>query len=664
MNCRIARTRWFAYLLLSVGVCLTEMAAAQQGELRSTWECLPDETAIALRIPSGSAVADAMVRQTKLGAVLFSETRREKLRQVIVEANAGGGKDFEAMLQEYGMTPDDLPKFFGGESGYAVLISQPEGQSPLAVGVAWVSPGADLAARAYEAIGRLVEQHEDDEDPPQRIDLQLADHDVMQIALPIVSLELGEFKLPDNYENLSEEEQERAWDQAYKQAEASAVKSVTFQTLLAASLGERLLVAHTLGAASDEDRPAMAERLEEIFARLIASHRGEAGEFLPRVLSTRGMAPVLDPEGVTLLEVFGDPAPLLTLARAQAGFQTDENSEKVMSMLGADGLGPFGMRMVMSGATLDTRVFLSVPEPRRGLLRLLEQPAEPSEVPAWAPASAVSFSQFSFDLGDAYRIIKEEVARQFPNEAGQSFAMVEAQVQNFAQASLEEVLDSIGPRHIVISFEPEMVKPVETAELDVAMPQDRMAFVWEVTNDEVWGRLLKSIGGFAALMPGLKSTDEQGFNGWRLQSEPMEGGLVSGKGYLVLAIGQGALETTLSSLNNPPRGRDALRESELVARASALMELRPSVAFDVTDADRYARAGRAMLASIFDQMELYSQEFDDESEETDLAWIKVARELLPDDDEMENMFGADVSVMEVDQNGVLIRSVNELPPPE
>ena len=47
---------------LSVGSSLAQSA--------SSWDCLPEETIVAIRVPNGQGLTDAM-RETKFGAVMF-----------------------------------------------------------------------------------------------------------------------------------------------------------------------------------------------------------------------------------------------------------------------------------------------------------------------------------------------------------------------------------------------------------------------------------------------------------------------------------------------------------------------------------------------------------------------------------------------------------------
>ena len=120
------------------------------------------------------------------------------------------------------------------------------------------------------------------------------------------------------------------------------------------------------------------------------------------MMATPGLAAAL-PDGVPLVDVMFVAAPLLKLA-------DDAESPapaRVIKALGLDRIGPAALRVALDRGALRAGLFVSAPEPRPGLLALLDQPAFRRDAPAWVPASVFSFDQFSFDLGKAYKLISE-----------------------------------------------------------------------------------------------------------------------------------------------------------------------------------------------------------------------------------------------------------------
>ena len=93
--------------------------------------------------------------------------------------------------------------------------------------MAWLEPGDELAARLHEVLGRTLEAQEDEEHPVIRVDLELADREVMQLSMPSVSIAHTErFEKPDDFEEMSEGEQRVAWEEAYKAWQDSAVEQI------------------------------------------------------------------------------------------------------------------------------------------------------------------------------------------------------------------------------------------------------------------------------------------------------------------------------------------------------------------------------------------------------------------------------------------------------
>ena len=650
--------------LLTLLIVLTLAApggawAAESDAGIDTWQCLPEETAFAVRIPNGRAIADACVKNTKLGAVLFSEKRREIVAEALRKSNSDDWAEFQKKLSEYGLTTDELLQFFAGESGYAIVVTKDAEGDPLALGLSWLEPGEELAERAYNILARAVEEQEDAEHAIGRVDLELADRPVMQLMLPHVTTEHeSELETPEGYDEMSDVEQESAWDEAYRAWEDSSVEKVSYSAVLVSTVGGRVLLAHGYRKHETEENHPDAEPLHETFARFLAEHATGQGGFVGKLADDAGVSRVMNLEGVEVFEILGDVAALVTLARAAA--DDDERGEKVLRILGVDSLGPLALRSTLQDTQWHSQFSLAVSQPRQGIMKWFDQTPLDSEPPAWVPANAITYSQFSFDLGKAYAILKEEIMREFPEQSGQYFGMAEMQVVGFAQANLQEVLSSLGSRHIMLIFE----SPLDIAPDTDSLSPESTAVVWQVTDEQLWTRLMQALAPMIGSMPGSEFTDEQGYSGFRFKSDPIEGGLFLGNGNLVLAYGPQVLETTLSALNNPPAGMGAFRGGEVYRQATALLEPAPSWGYKVVDGNRYGAILRTWMLELLKQRDEMGDDEEANDSSSENAWVQLARELMPTDEEMKNMLGVIVSRWEVNDHGLFGASVQETPAPD
>ena len=648
----------------------------------SSWDSLPEETVVALRIPDGQALVEAM-RETKFGAVMLSEQRKAAVIKVLESDGDGDGDwaGFQKQLKEYGLTAEDLLGLLAGESGYAVAMKNAEGEAEGKethfAGLGWLEPGEELASKFFEVITKVIDE-QDEEHPITRVDLTLADLSVMQLQIPSISTNYDEdYDLSDDYDELSDEEQEEALAVAKQKWAESGVETVSYNTVLIGQLGSRLLLAHNYKPEDEETAAATAEQLSSLFSQWIEAHATGSEGFASRLTDEPGTARVMGMEGLPTFELLGDVRPLIQLLRNSA--PSEEKAEQVANVFGLDGLGPFAMRSTVEGAEWRTHMSLAVPTPRQGLMQLIEQQPISLDPPQWVPASVVRYFQWSFDLGKAYEIIKETALREFPDKAAGGFAMAEMQVQNFAQASLPELLSSLGNRHLVMSFGLDSEQDAaegndegnddgeddeENEEDDeVSEPTERMAMVWQVKDEELWSRLLKAITPFAGMATGVESTEEQGFSGWRMENESKEGGLFLGKGYLVLGVGSGVMESVLSTLNNPPTGEDALRGSQVFAKANAMIDLEPGLGVQVTDGDRYMTMLLGVMRKQLKQADKLADRLGDDSNRGSglKLMLSLGRAILPSEKEIDGMMGVIASRWEVNDDGVFGSTVQEMP---
>jgi hypothetical protein len=633
---------------------------------RSIWNCLPEETAFAARIPNGKAFIDTFIDGTKLGNLILGEKRQTKLLQELNKFSPKKWSQWKQQLADIGLTTDEFLKLFSGETGYAIAVEPGDDDTPLALGLAWIKPRDALAERAYKMIVQAIEHNEDHEHPVSRIDYQLSDQEVMQLMLPQRSLKYPEdFDLPDNYDDLPVEDQRPLWIAAHKKWIQDAQMVVQYGTALVSSIGEEVVVVHSFRASESPKEHPDTERLTELLTRMLEDHATGNDLFLTKHSANPGVAQVMNHEGVCAIELLGDISPFLQFNGTESDHS--ETEEKIVRLLGTESLGSYAMRSTLNGNQFQTHLFLALSHPRQGLLQLCEQAPLSSAPPSWVPANAISCTQISFDLGKAYAILKEELLQVFPERFEKYFAMVEAQVQGHAKTGLEDLLGSLGTRHTIVNFEIEANTPAVDSETS-----ERIAIVWQLQDESLWTTLMKSISPMVMLMPGGDYTDEQGYSGFRFKSDAVEGGLFLGNGNLVFAYGQQVLETTLSALNHPSEGADSFRGGAIYQQATAMLEPHSSLFYDVVDGARQARISHQEILRMFQQEETLDFEvdeaeavLDDESmiEPQEHHWLELGKALFPTSKEIEGILGVIANRFEVDEDGLHGVMIQELPPP-
>lgn len=651
--CSRIEVAWWTMVTLLVGLlCALGLTVPASAQEQRSWRCLPQETALAICIANGQVFVDVMRTNTKLGEVLFSEARLEQVKDLIVDLPDGEWEEFHEKMSDYGIDPADLPQLLAGESGFALVIDQGQAapdELSLFVGLGWIQPGEELAERIYTAIGKAVEDYADEEHPVTRVDIELEGMPVMHLTVPVHSSEMsvqdGDFESDE--EGWDEQE---PFDEEMELPEEVEI-AVGYVQMLLVRLDGRLLIAHIFNPTDDPEAHEHVERLSGTFARFLAAHSGEGGPFVDRLMEKEGVANVMDEGGVPAIEFLVDLARLLDLGAA------DPAVAQSLEAMGLNGLGAAAMRLALDGQVLRQGLFISAPSPRAGLLALLDQLKLAPEPPPWVPANLVSYNHISADLGNVYSSIKQIVLAQFPEQGAMAFHMVEAQVNQMAQTDLMTLLSSIGHQHIILTYEPVFSNVGESHGGDPM--QQRLAVVWQIKDEALWARVLQAVAPMV-LGEGVGRTEEQGFSGWRFQGDGGEGGLFLGKGYLVFAMGQSSLEWTLSSLNAPPKGEDALLTGEVFAKAQTLIHLEPGLNFQLADGDRYAHMMKRMFDTMFD-LALASPVGPDG---TELETLEALSKLLPTDDELENVLGASASYVRVNKDGLVVKGIKELPSPE
>ena len=644
-------------------------------DLRPSWECLPDDTVAMVRLPQPAGFLETLRTRTKFGAVFLNAERMQKLWDLARDTWGGGddepddAADFDARLAKYGLGMKDVEAAFDGDAGVGMVMrTRGDDLPPLVMALAWMEPGTETAERMVAAFHRMLEDVADAESPPQRVDLEMAGHAVTWVSRPILRADLGDVR-PDgdlDAEGLAEFREKLA-ERARQAPKVTVGKVHAFL----ARVGGRLLAGQTspatgtgvgvglrvtpdglkvnVGAAgrpapppADLDRVSGTDEARGIFERFLSAHAEAGASSLADTLGTAAMRDTL-PGGEALAEAVLDPRPLL-----RAG---DPQVAKRLAAAGLGELGPVAVRQSFDGGRLRQGLFVTLPAPRTGLCRILDQNCDAAEVPSFVTSEAVDFTQISLDLAAVYRTVKEFAVGEGGDQAVNMFATAEAQAQGFLGVDLETMLANLGSRHWIVTYPAQIAAAVRDARdrAGAAASADRTAFVWALTDDAPVIKLVTAIAPLAR----AQVVEEQGFQGIRL---PGGVAVFAGQGHLVVALGGDTLEKTLAGIRNPPTGAASFRESDVPRRGAELVGLAPARMFAVGDATRTG----GMLG---DLRELVVAMVPDDVEEQYRDALLKLQALLPPAGDMEGMFGVGASVMEMNDAGLSLRSAWDMPAP-
>ena len=660
--------RFRAGRLASVVLLLTATSAIA-GDLRPSWECLPEETAVLLHMPQPAEFLEAIRDRTKFGAVAMSEPRLQGFWKLLLDkfrsdGAAGELEDLDEALGRYDLRQEDLPAVFRGDVGAGFVVRRRDaGLPPLVMMLMWLEPGEESAARMVTAAQRKLEEDiaEDETGTTKRVDLEMAGHEVLWMVEPVMGidptgLDLGDVKINEDDEEAIEK---RLAELQARVRNAKLVKTGHTYGFLA-RLGGRLAVGQTLPATPsaaqraaeerDFDVEGGAEDAKETFERFLAAHTDTGRSPLAEVLETPGMAGAL-PQGLSLLDVVIDPRVVMKAF-------DDEPTKAGLAMIGAESLGPIAWRQTLDEGRYRSGIFASLPAPRTSLMRILDQECDASEVPSFVNREAIDFTQISLDLGKAYETVKEYAVSQRDGEqAANMFAAVEMQAQGWLGVELPRLLTSVGSRHWIVSYPPRVAEAFAEARRargqnggqQARQIADRVAVIWRITDDAPFGKILQRLAGMA----GGDLQEEQGFRGVRIPDGPA---VFLGQDHLVVGIGADSLEKTLTAIRNPPAGESSLRESDVPRRAADLLPLEPARMFGVSDS---SRAGGTL--GMLRDMVLSLVPEDVEEPYRDL--LAGVQKILPSDEEMEGMFGVGATTLRADDNGVSLQTAWEMPSP-
>ena len=658
-------------LTLLVILLAATARSTSAGDLRPSWECLPEGTAAMIRMPQPAAFLEAVRMQTKFGAVALSDRRLQGIWSTVLDAFRRNGDEtlpeFDEQLAKYGLEPDDLRAAFRDDVGAGVVI-RPRGDdlSPVVMALAWLEPGEETAARMIAAMQRRVEERTTagEPDAPKRLDLEMAGHDVLWMVEPILTVDTEGLDVDLENDTFDAEEFKKRLDERLA-AMRERVRSGRFVQVgqthaFLTRLGGRLLVGHTIPDSAagarraaegnrDFDAESGTDEARAVFERFVAAHAEGGRSPVAEALDAPGMAAALPP-GRPLLDVMIDP-------RVLVAAYADESMRTRLKSVGGDTLGPVAWRQTLDEGRYRSGMFAALPAPRTSLMRIFDQDCDACEVPSFVTREAIDVSQISLDLGQAYETVKEFAVAAGGDDTAGMFTAVEMQSQGWLGMELPRLLSSLGSRHWIISYPPRVAEAFAEARQardrdsgrGARQIADRVAIVWQVADATAFNAILQRLAGMA----GGELQEEQGFRGVRLPDGPA---VFLGQDHLVVGIGSDSLEKTLAAIRNPPAGESSLRESDVPRRAADLLSLEPARMFGVSDSS----LSGGTLGTLRDMVRALVPEDVEEPYRDLLAGVQ---KLLPGDEEMEGMFGVGATTCRADDNGVSLQTAWEMPAP-
>ncbi|WP_428389441.1 hypothetical protein [Mucisphaera sp.] len=665
-------------MLSAITVCiLTTNAHAQ---FRPGWEALPEETVAVIRMPSTQAFIDQLRDTTALGKRILTDDRLEQIKTLITEENPDAFQEFVDNLEEAGFTPEDLITLATSNWGLAIVAEPRDDQpTPRWIVILWADIEEEMSAKLLEAYDRAFEENNEDATfPSTRIDFELAGYDVRQVSWPEVDINHSHYQpVPPDFQNMDEQQMREHWQEQMRLRQEAAEPIVTDMShMLLTQAPGRMIV--TIGMPQltnldhdtlhnpDTDWEALTDvqTLHAVTARYLAAMEdGAEDPFVNKLRANREIDQII-PEAGSLFEIYADLGRLIQLLTNQIendqGPEQAEMTRTVMSSIGFDNLGMTAITVSLNGQSLNQSMFISMPEPRAGILEVLGAVTLSPIPSAWVPAD-IDYAHIGFDLALLYDVIVETATEIGGMQAEQQIAMGNGAAQGFVQADIRQILASLGTRHTIVASDPVdvMVEDFEynpnTDDWDAVMVEEEVtpvAFVWDLTDQDIWQRIMTQAKTFLVGQPGaiFDLADQQGFSGIRTTpGQNPEMAVMLGNDRLVYTVGPDITDRVIALLNNPPQGDAALANSELYRDADNLINFRPAMFTQIAD------SGQDMVESLRTAIEA----LDDNDDNAQLA--SRIKALLPSEEDLEASFGVNATQITLSNQGLLIHAEQALP---
>lgn len=664
-------------LVITASGFAPQTASAEPGP---GWEALPAETVFAFRMPNTQGFLENFRANTLAGQRIFTPEKFDEAMRLIEQNNEADWQDMVEGLAEYGFTIDDLLSIAQNNWGMGVVANPREGEAlPRMMMLAWADMDEADIDRIYAALDQ-AEQGNADKINNRRVDSELAGFPVRQYSSSVDGMDREiSWDLPDGFENMTEDQMEAHWANVEKMnAEAEFVKIDETHLLLTRAPGRMLMaigfpqsednVRQMIAAGGDVDWDVATDvaSVQAMFAGYLNALEGGADDsFAARILAEPDAAAAVDGEQ-SLFELYADGPSLIDLLGhvigSESGEQEAQQYRTVMESLGFNGLGVVVGSAHLTDGAMRFDLFTQMTTPRAGLLGTLDGQTLPAAPPAWVPAGT-SYFHLAYDLGKLYGVVVNTAQQLAGPDVMQQVQMGNMMVQGQVQADIPTILRSLGVRHSIVATESQQVT-FETEEYDfetesfktveTTTTMQPVAFVWELSDPEVWTRVMTAAKNFAPMAGGdIELVDEQGFTGLRINTAGLPMGFMLGQGKLVYGVGPDVTARVLSAINNPPAGDASLLGSTLYREGDALLNYREGIAFSIQNAGTDLVNGKQQIMQALDQ--------DSGMEPTLIEQIKA---LLPSDRDLEAAFGVSVGQITMSESGLVYEAASAMAPAE
>jgi hypothetical protein len=614
-------------------ICCLALPVTSFAQKTSGWNSLPEETVAALRMNFSEATLKKMQTNTKLGATILNQSKINSLKELILKQVDMNSQFATAVaeLRKAGFELNDVFALGNSNMGFGVIPDK----DTFTV-LMWADIKEKMMNKMYAQVQEKSGQGQ------KRTDIELDGQKVIyltgakdgshamisrignRLILAICNTAEAAKGIGSNF------------DKSVKDPfEANSSKS---DSLKVTPLQDEFVE----GGSSDSDEKAPQAnnaQLEGIikknFARFIIAQKGNGGGFATAALNKPGMAQAR-PQGDVICEGYVDVAKLMKHLSAQsAGMFIDKK------LLDIDNLKALSMWQSFDGNNIHSSFFLSCPQPRTGVLSILEQADLAVTPPNWVPANVKTYSHMSFDFMKLFDVVKNAAATQMGQPAvDQQVAQADTTLRAFLQIGLKELLGSFGKQMYMVDF-----------------GANDAAFVMGFNNPTFMSKAFEMLSPFVASQ-GVVRAKTQGFDGFTFKQAEVEIALFYGKKHIVFTTGKETLNTVISLISNPPKGKDTLAASDKFQAFLAKEDLGKSMAFSYGDGSKTGTEIFQILNSGGMTKEKMLNDFSDKAEK---AFVKGLLDLMPTENELNGVFGFMHAEIKKMSSGFIIKSKTALP---
>ena len=306
-----------------------------------------------------------------------------------------------------------------------MVVSDPVDRDASAMLVTWLSPDDEVSTRWRTIADDLLEQAEERDGPTaiQRTDVELGGHSVVRLVLPSVEAESAEWDFPDDFDQLSEDEQEAVFAE-FAETSRNARQIVTgHRAALLLRESGRWIAFWGLESYEDEIPDSEWDTLSREMLQLLEPADGPT--LAGQIRQHPAMGTHVDLPGLPMLELVGNAAPIINVL---SDHPDHPQARAIIDRFGLSRLSLMGLKWSLDNHTVRATISCAAPAPRDGILQWIDQREVEARPAAWVPSDVLQYQHISFDLGKAYATLKDLIIEQFGDQASTVFRVAETQV--------------------------------------------------------------------------------------------------------------------------------------------------------------------------------------------------------------------------------------------